>query len=84
MSDLLRFNWHAFDLSSGIKVSSGLIIMLILTQLTGESWLATALVAMFAWMANYPGSLRDRSLGMLSFGFRGSGSKMALPLRKGI
>lgn len=67
ISDLLRFNWGAFSLSSGIKVSSGLLVMLILTQITGEAWLATALVAMFAWMANFPGSLKDRTVGLISF-----------------
>jgi hypothetical protein len=28
------------------------MVMLLLTHLTGETWLATALVAMFAWLTN--------------------------------
>ena len=73
ISDLLRCNWGAFNLSAGIKVSSGLLAMLILTHITGESWLSTALVAMFAWMANFPGSLKERTLGLISFAVGAAG-----------
>ena len=60
-------------MKAGVKVSLGLLVMLLLSELTGESWLATALVALFAWLANYPGNLRYRLLGMLAFAL-GAGS----------
>lgn len=69
MRDLLRFNWRSFEIKTGVKISLGLLVMLILTELTGESWLTTALVALFAWLANYPGQLKDRIQGMTAFGF---------------
>ena len=68
MTSLFKLQWQSFDLKAGIKVSSGLIIMLLLTQLTGESWLATTLAAMCAWLANVPGPLLNRIGGMLMFG----------------
>ena len=68
MSDLVKFNWQAFDTWAGVKIAVGLVVMLALTQVTGESWLATALAAMFAWIANFPGPLGHRISGMLAFG----------------
>jgi hypothetical protein len=38
MSSLLQLNWKTFDLAAGIKISTGLTLMLLLTHLTGESW----------------------------------------------
>lgn len=67
MSELIRFKWQAFDPASGTKVAIGLIVMMVLTHLTGETWLATGLVAMFAWLTNVPGSLKNRISGMLVF-----------------
>jgi hypothetical protein len=46
MSDLFRVNWQAINLASGVKISLGLVVMMMLTHLTGEPWLVTALVAM--------------------------------------
>jgi len=69
MTELTRFNWRAFDIYATLKVAIGLGIMLALTTATGEPWLATALVAMFAWLANIPGALHHRVGGMLAFGF---------------
>jgi len=68
MDNLFKLQWQNFDLKAGIKVSSGLVIMLLLTQVTGESWLATTLAAMCAWLANVPGPLLNRIGGMLVFG----------------
>ena len=68
MSNLIRFNWReGFDAASGIKVALGVFIMMVLTQLTGEPWLATGLAAMFAWLTNVPGSLKNRIGGMFVF-----------------
>ena len=68
MDNLFKLQWQHFDLKAGIKVSSGLVIMLLLTQVTGESWLATTLAAMCAWLANVPGPLLNSIGGMLVFG----------------
>ena len=68
MSDLLRFNWRAFDPAAGIKVGVGLVVMIVLTSATGETWLATGFAAMLAWLTNVPGSLKHRIGGMLAFG----------------
>jgi hypothetical protein len=67
MSDLFRFKWQAFNPVSGTKIAIGLIVMMVLTKLTGETWLATGLVAMLAWLTNVPGSLKNRISGMLLF-----------------
>jgi len=67
MGDLIRLNWQAFNLAAGIKVSLGLVVIMVLTHLTGEPWLASALAAMFAWLANTPGPLVNRIGGMLAF-----------------
>ena len=67
MSELIRFNWQAFDLVAGVKVAIGLIVIIVLMQMTGETWLATGLVAMLVWLTNVPGSLKDRVSGMLVF-----------------
>ena len=40
---------------------------MLLQSLTGESWLTTGLIAMFVWLTNIPGPLKDRVGGMLSF-----------------
>lgn len=67
MGDLFRFRWQSFDPASGTKVAIGLIVMMVLTSVTGESWLATGLVAMLAWLANVPGSLGNRIVGLIAF-----------------
>ena len=46
MRELIQFNWQAFNTLAGIKVGVGLIVMLLLQSLTGESWLTTGLIAM--------------------------------------
>jgi len=67
MRELIQFNWKEFNPLAGIKVGVGLMIMLLLQTLTGESWLTTGLIAMFAWLTNIPGPIKDRIGGMLSF-----------------
>ena len=67
MRELIQFNWQAFNPLAGIKVGVGLMIMLLLQTLTGESWLTTGLIAMFAWLTNIPGPIKHRVGGMLSF-----------------
>ena len=67
MGRLIRFNWQAFDLAATIKVTVGMALMLVLVHMTGEPWLATALAALFAWLANVPGPLTNRVGGMLAF-----------------
>lgn len=72
MGNLFRLEWQAFNFVAGIKISAGLLVMVTLTHLTGESWLATALAAMFAWLANTPGPLLKRIGGMLVFAIAAS------------
>ena len=67
MGRLIRFNWQAFDLAATIKVTVGMALMLVLVHATGEPWLATALAALFAWLANVPGPLTNRVAGTLAF-----------------
>lgn len=67
MRELIRFDWQAFDFADGAKVAIGLVVMLLLAHLTGEPFLATGLAALFAWMANVPGPLKNRLGGMLAF-----------------
>ena len=67
MRELIQFNWQAFNPLTGIKIGVGLIIMLLLEHLTGETWLTTGLIAMFAWLTNIPGPIKHRVGGMLSF-----------------
>lgn len=45
----------------------GAIVMMALTKVTGETFMATGLVVLFAWLTNVPGSLKDRVGGMLAF-----------------
>jgi hypothetical protein len=65
MVELFRINWQALSIPATIKVSLALLIMMVLTHLTGETWLATAFAAMCAWLANTPGPLKARVGGML-------------------
>ena len=67
MNELIRFNWQAFDPAPGAKVLIGLVLMLVLTSVTGQPWLATGLVVLFAWLTNVPGPLKDRIAGMMAF-----------------
>ena len=67
MRELIQFNWQGFNALAGIKVGVGLIVMLLLQSLTGESWLTTGLIAMFVWLTNIPGPIKDRIGGMISF-----------------
>ena len=60
MGSLLRLDRNQFNLLAGIKVSTALVIMLLLTHFTGESWLTTTIAAMCAWLANVPGPLLHR------------------------
>ena len=67
MGELIRFNWQAFNPTSGTKVAIGFVVMIALTKLTGESWMAAGLAVLLAWITNVPGSLKNRVLGMLGF-----------------
>lgn len=67
MKDLLKFNWEAFDYKSGLKVAIGGIVVFGLSITTRESWIATGLVLLFAWLSNIPGTLKDRITGMSAF-----------------
>ena len=67
MGEILRMNWQAFDLVSGIKVTLAAAIIFGLEAVTGESWLATGLVVLFAWLTNVPGSLKERVSGQAAF-----------------
>ena len=67
MKDLFRLDWEAFDPQSGFKAAVAAIIIFGLTAITGESWLATGLVALFAWLANIPGTMKSRMSGLGAF-----------------
>ncbi|MGI9530011.1 FUSC family protein [Lutimonas sp.] len=67
MKDLLIFNWKAIDYKSGLKVAIGGIVLFGLSVTTQESWMATGLSLLFAWLTNVPGSLKDRITGMTAF-----------------
>ena len=67
MSELFRFRWDAFDVLSGLKVAITALVVFGLMAITGESWIATGLILLFAWLTNVPGSLRDRLGGILAF-----------------
>jgi hypothetical protein len=67
MKDLIQFNWKAFNLAGGAKFAIGVVVLMVFQNLTGESWMITGLVALFAWLANVPGPLKDRIGGMAGF-----------------
>jgi hypothetical protein len=70
MKELTQFNWKAFDsasVTSGAKFAIGVVVMMVIQNLTGESWMITSLIALFAWLVNVPGPLKDRIGGMLGF-----------------
>ena len=67
MKDLIQFNWKAFNTVSGAKLAIGVVVLMLTEGLTGESWMITALVAVFAWLCNSPGPLKDRVGGMVAF-----------------
>ena len=67
MGDLFRMNWEAFDPVTGIKVVVASLLVFGLMAVTGESWIATGLVVLFAWLTNVPGTLKDRIAGMVAF-----------------
>ena len=67
MSELFRFDWQAFDAMSGLKVTIAALLIFGLMAVTGETWIATGLVLLFAWLTNVPGNLKDRLSGMLAF-----------------
>jgi hypothetical protein len=67
MGDLFRMNWEAFDPVTGIKVVVASLLVFGLMAVTGESWIATGLVVLFAWLTNVPGTLKDRVAGMVAF-----------------
>ena len=80
MGSLFRLEWQTFNLAAGIKISAGLVVMLVLAELTGESWLATALAAMCAWLANTPGPLKHRVGGMSVFALGAVAFVLLFPL----
>ena len=80
MNNLFRLDWQNFNLKAGIKVSAALVIMLVLTHFTGETWLATTLAAMCAWLANVPGPLLNRIGGMAAFGVGAVAFTLLFPL----
>ncbi len=61
---ICEFNWGAFDASTGLKVALGLLGVTLLTGITGQPWLATGLVMLFAWMTDVSGKLSERLLGI--------------------
>ena len=67
MGDLFQLKWDAFDTASGIKAAVAAILILGLMAITGDNWIATGLVLLFAWLTNVPGSLKDRIAGLLAF-----------------
>ena len=67
MKELTQFNWNAFDSTTGAKFAIGVVVLMAIQNLTGESWMITGLVALFAWLVNLPGPLKDRIGGMLGF-----------------
>jgi hypothetical protein len=67
MKELIQFNWKAFGPLNGLKFSVGVVVLMVAQNLTGESWMITGLVALFAWMANIPGPLKARIGGMVGF-----------------
>ena len=67
MGELFRMNWAAFDPISGIKAGVAAVIVFGLMAVTGESWIATGLVILFAWLTNVPGSLKSRLSGHVAF-----------------
>ena len=67
MGDIFRMNWAAFDAVSGIKVAVAALLIFGLMAVTGETWIATGLILLFAWLTNVPGPLKDRLAGMVAF-----------------
>jgi len=67
MHDLLKLNWEAFNPRTGLNVLVSAFLVFGLMNLTGESWIATGMALLFAWLTNVPGSIRDRSSGMVAF-----------------
>ena len=67
MGDLFRMNWAAFDPVTGIKVVVASLLVFGLMAVAGESWIATGLVVLFAWLTNVPGPVKDRIAGMVAF-----------------
>ena len=50
-----------FDMAAlSVEVAIGLIVMTVLVRLTGQSWLATGMVVLLAWLTNVPGRTADR------------------------
>ena len=67
MKELTQFNWKAFNSVAGAKFAIGVVVLMVAQSLTGESWMITAMIALFAWLANIPGSLKARVGGMVGF-----------------
>ena len=67
MHDLLKLNWEAFNPRTGLNVLVSAFLVFGLMHLTGESWIATGMALLFAWLTNVPGNIRDRASGMVAF-----------------
>ena len=67
MKELAQFNWQAFATKPGLKFAIGIVVLMLFQNATGESWVITSLVLLFAWLANTPGPLKDRIGGMAVF-----------------
>ena len=67
ISELFKFQWDAFDALTGIKAAVAAILIFGLMAVTGESWIATGLVLLFAWLTNVPGTLLARLSGLIAF-----------------
>ena len=67
MSDLFRLQWDEFDAISGLKVVAAALLIFGLMAITGETWIATGLILLFAWLTNVPGPLKNRLAGMAAF-----------------
>lgn len=68
MDKLLTFNWSGIDYSAGLKATVGLLIVLLLGAATGQPWVLSGLVVLFAWLTTVPGSTIYRLMGIAAFG----------------
>jgi hypothetical protein len=69
--DLFQFNWDAFNVSTGVRFSVGIVIGWILTWWIDGDYFITALAALLAWLTDAPGTTRNRALGIAAFGILG-------------
>ena len=68
---MFQFNWDAFNVSAGVRFSVGVVIGWILTWWIDGDYFITALAALLAWLTDAPGTVRNRALGIATFGIIG-------------